>query len=51
LKHYQIFEGREEIPNFYSKKIVFQSDQYVLGVVKEFLVVIQSKLVLAVFIW
>jgi hypothetical protein len=34
MKYHQIFEGREGISNFDPEKIVFQSDQYFLRVVK-----------------
>jgi hypothetical protein len=53
MKHHKNFEGREENSNFDFEKIVYQTDQYFLEVVKGFLVVIKLnlKLLLAVFIW
>jgi hypothetical protein len=41
MKHHQNFEGRAENSNFDYEKIVFQTDQYFLGVVKGLLVVIK----------
>jgi hypothetical protein len=53
MKHHQNFEGREENSNFDYEKIIFQTDQYFLGVVKRLLVIIKlnSKLFLAALIW
>jgi hypothetical protein len=43
MKHHQNFERREENSNFDYEKIIFQTDQYFLGVVKGLLVVIKFE--------
>jgi hypothetical protein len=53
MKHYQNFEWREENSNFDYEKIIFQTDQYFLRLVKGLLVVIKLnlKFFLAALIW